>query len=646
MVLGIFALPEVAHAAPPEAAAPEKTKELYTATKVWTVHLRFTAGDWEAMEPKKDGQPFGGPGGPPGGPRPGGPGGFGPSMFWVPALMKDGDDNHDGALSGEEFRGIAEKWYSRWDTEKAGQLNAEKLTAAINATLSAPPPGGGGPGNGGRPPGMFLQGAEGKRNGLMSMMGAEFQFVHADLDFEGQEFKDVAVRYKGNGTFMESRGALKRSLKIDLNKFTKSQKLTGLTSLNLHSCVTDPSWMNEVLSYRLYREAEVPAPRTAYAKVFVTVPGKHDRKYLGLYSLVEDVDKDFVEENFGRKKGAIFKPVMPSLFSFLGDDWSKYKQSYDAKTDLTIEEAQRVIDFSKLVTATDDALFAEKVGDYLDLEEFARYMAVTVWLSTIDSILTVGQNYYVYLHRKTHRFQFIPWDLDHSFGQFPIASSQEQRERLNIQHPWRGENRFLDRVFKLEAFKKLYLAKLTEFNETLFQPGNFAEQVDEIAAAIRPAVEEESAEKLARFDKVVVGESIPRGDGAGGPPGPFAGGSIKPIKGFVKTRAAEVSAQLEGKSEGLSLDGGGPGGPGGPRGPGGGFNMGRMLAGVFMGAFDADKDAILTRGEVAQGFAGWFEKWNTDKSGTLTADQLRTGIDADLAPPRGGPPPGAPPPAR
>jgi hypothetical protein len=34
----------------------------------------------------------------------------------------------------------------------------------------------------------------------------------------------MAVRYKGNGTFMQSRGSLKRSLKVDFNKFVKGQE--------------------------------------------------------------------------------------------------------------------------------------------------------------------------------------------------------------------------------------------------------------------------------------------------------------------------------------------------------------------------------------------------------------------------------------
>ena len=50
--------------------------------------------------------------------------------------------------------------------------------------------------------------------------------------------------------------------------------------------------MNEVLAYRLYRDAGVPAPRTSYVRVSITVPGLYDRAYTGLYILVENVDSE------------------------------------------------------------------------------------------------------------------------------------------------------------------------------------------------------------------------------------------------------------------------------------------------------------------------------------------------------------------
>lgn len=85
---------------------------------------------------------------------------------------------------------------------------------------------------------MSLQGPEGKRNGLASMLGIEFSYVRASMELEGEDFPEVAVRYKGNGTFLESRGSLKQSLKVHLNRFVKGPKLAGMSQLNFHNNVS------------------------------------------------------------------------------------------------------------------------------------------------------------------------------------------------------------------------------------------------------------------------------------------------------------------------------------------------------------------------------------------------------------------------
>jgi hypothetical protein len=316
-------------------------------------------------------------------------------------------------------------------------------------------------------------------------------------------------------------------------------------------------------------------------------------------------------------------------------------------------------------------------------------MAITTWLSTLDSLLAMGQNHLVYLHPKTRQFQFIPWDLDHSFGQFFPLGTPQQRENLSIHKPWAGEIRFLDRVYRVDKFKRLYLARLEEFNETICNPERIHSQVDELADVLWSAVQEESEEKLARFDNVVAGEPAgpagfeggfggpspkgdfaprfalggknsgppssggfpgprPAGPGAGGPqfgPPGFFGQPVKPIKGFVTARARSVSDQLAGKAEGAALPAfgfGGPGQPGGPGGPGppGGFGPGMFLWPIFMSELDADKNGLVTQDEFAKGFQRWFTSWDTDKSGALTENQLRTGLNKALSPFRGGPPGG------
>ncbi|MBI4323826.1 MAG: CotH kinase family protein, partial [Chloroflexi bacterium] len=392
---------------------------IYSLTNVWTIHLKFAPDQWEAMEPKGGFNPFGG--GPPGGGPGGRPGGSNGDRALAPAVMSQADLNRDGRISPEEFTRLGQRWFKAWDTNGTGRLDGNQIRAGLDTIRN---PAGGGVA-------AMLLAQEGKRNGIAVALGIEFEYVHADLEFEGRLWRDVGVRYKGNGTFMESRDSLKRSLKIQLNKYAKGQGLGNVRTLTLQNNVTDASLMNEVLAYRLYRDAGVPAPRTAYAKVFVTVPGKFDRQYFGLYSLSEAVDKQFAERHFGTKRGAIFKPVTPSLFTDLGADWAAYNQIYDPKVALYDEQKRAVMELSRFVTQANDAVFAVHIGEFIDLPEFARFMAVMVYLSDLDGILGPGQNLYLHLHPKNQQFQFIPWDQDHSWGQFNRAS-QEQRDKLSI----------------------------------------------------------------------------------------------------------------------------------------------------------------------------------------------------------------------
>jgi len=78
----------------------------------------------------------------------------------------------------------------------------------------------------------------------------------ASIRGEGRQFRDVGIRYKGNGTFLESRNSLKRSLKIDIGKYGNWRSLGDVRMLTLQNNVTDGSLMNEVLAYRLYRDAD------------------------------------------------------------------------------------------------------------------------------------------------------------------------------------------------------------------------------------------------------------------------------------------------------------------------------------------------------------------------------------------------------
>jgi hypothetical protein len=116
-------------------------------------------------------------------------------------------------------------------------------------------------------------------------VGTEFPWTRGELTIDGKTYKNVGLRYKGNFTYMASSTRLKRPFKIHLARHEAGQSFFGLKRLNLNNGVTDASKARESLSSAFFQAAGVPAPRTAFAELTLTVPGKYDKEYVGLYTL-------------------------------------------------------------------------------------------------------------------------------------------------------------------------------------------------------------------------------------------------------------------------------------------------------------------------------------------------------------------------
>lgn len=395
-----------------------------------------------------------------------------------------------------------------------------------------------------------------QRSGLAGVLGFDFNWTHADVEIGGLNFTNAGARLKGNGTYLGSLYGHKHPFKVDLNKFAKGQKLAGMDEFTFNNLINDHSYVSDALGYAFYREAGVPASRTAYAYLSLTVDGQWQRKPIGLYAMVESVGSDFALERFGSKRTPIFKPVTYELFKDLGDDGAAYETIYDLKTKATPEQWRRIVQFAQLVTHANDEEFARRVGEFLDLEAFARYLACEVLLSNYDGFLSNGQNFFLYLHPVSNRFGIIPWDLDLCWGGFFLIGTTEEREQASIRHPWVGSHRFLERVMRVKAFSTLYRGQLEDLLAHQFVPERLNPRIDVLAQRVREPVAAESDFRLRKFEQAVglrpwEAPGTKRQDGADRAP--------HRIKRFIEKRAASVRAQLDGKSEGVILRRNGPG---------------------------------------------------------------------------------------
>ena len=495
---------------------------------------------------------------------------------------------------------------TRGEIFRSNKLHEFHLTvSAKDYAAMDPPPTAGFGGRPGAAPArpMIAAGDAGAGN-----FGYEFPYVHADLEAEGKVFKDVGLRYKGSGTYLMSQRQAKRSFKIDLDRYDGQDTFHEHKKLNLNSGVMDPTKAREALAYELFQSAGVPAPRTSFALVTLTVPGKFDHELLGVYTLVEQVDKPFLKAHFGDGKGLLLKPEGIRGVPHLGDDVATYEKLYVSKSEARPEDWQRLIEFTRLVNKVDEAEFREKIGQYLDIDAFARFLAANTLLSSMDGFIGLGHNYYLYLSPKTNKFVFIPWDLDLAFGAFPLYGNTQQLVDLSIDHPHVGENKLIDRLLVIPEFKTAYREQLRKLASDVFNAENLGTDV----ITTETFLKESLAREKAAGDKRK--ETNTRMGMFGGP--------TMPLKSFIDQRAASVVAQLAGKKKGYTpTQGFGFGSP-----PPAGMGPGNQLAKPLLDNLDSDKDGKVSEAEFAIGMKRLSSEWDQNKSGSLDQKEIADGL--------------------
>ncbi|MFL5340572.1 MAG: CotH kinase family protein [Gemmataceae bacterium] len=390
-----------------------------------------------------------------------------------------------------------------------------------------------------------------KRDSERNLFGTQFRWAQGDFSAEGKTYRNVGFRYSGEITYFASAQGLKRPFKIEFNKFA-DQQFHRLTSLQLHAMPLDPAKGREVLAYSVFRAAGVPAPRTAFAEVTLTVPGRYDKEYLGQYTVVESVDKPFLQDRFGSELGVLMKPFQIRSVDQFGDDWERYRGLYRPQAEPTKEQARRVMAFAQLVNKAGDDEFKKEIDSYLEVDGFLRFLAANALTSNLESAFTLGHNYHLYLNPKTNKFVFLPGDLEFALANFLLMGTADQLMDLSLTHPYPGENKLVDRLLAIPAVREKYQKLLREIREKIFTKERLLQEIADI--------ERVTKEPLAKEKRAV--EARREAPAGFGPPG-AAAPQPPDLKTFVEKRTASVAAQLAGKSKGYVPAGFGFGPPGG-----------------------------------------------------------------------------------
>jgi spore coat protein CotH len=246
----------------------------------------------------------------------------------------------------------------------------------------------------------------------------EDTYYRADMEWQGQVVPIVGVRSRGSG----SRNPYKPGLKVDFARYV-DQKFLGLKSVVLANAVQDPSMLKQRASMLFFARMGVPAPRVTHVRVYV------NDTYLGLYMLIEPVDKTFLTRAFGTDEngaalntGYLYEYAWKDGYGFeyLGSDLQIYTDLFEAKT--RESEAPSLLygpleDLFRDFNEVPDEDFRQAVGEHLDLAKFIRFIAVENFLADRDSLLGHwgANNFYYYRLPGSRPAELIAWDKDLAF---------------------------------------------------------------------------------------------------------------------------------------------------------------------------------------------------------------------------------------
>lgn len=243
-------------------------------------------------------------------------------------------------------------------------------------------------------------------------------YVQAVVEIDGQRYEPVGIRYKGffgmlRFCFQQGRQTCpKLSWKLKFNHFDPALRFHGLKRLNFHSMNSDETQMREVLSYQVFRDAGVSAPRAVHALLEL------NGKPLGLFALVEDIDDRFIADRFrDRGRGVLYKEVWPGNIDAL---WVFQEDLADTIARGPLDPSGMQSFSQAVVEATTNEQRYRALMDYLqDSDDLFHYLAADRLSDNWDGIVAWycvpecgNHNYFWYQDALSGRFTLIPWDLE------------------------------------------------------------------------------------------------------------------------------------------------------------------------------------------------------------------------------------------
>ncbi|GAA1031070.1 hypothetical protein GCM10009557_25220 [Virgisporangium ochraceum] len=261
---------------------------------------------------------------------------------------------------------------------------------------------------------------------------------------------------------------------IRFDEFVDGRRYQGLRDLAVRVAGMGgaPTVLNEALSLGVLAEAGEVTQRYSYTSF--TVNDRPTKARL----LVEPPGEEFAAR-LG-PQGVLYKSLSTGQFTYRGDDPTSYTDDFDQVTMKGSRDLRPLIDLIRWVTTSTDADFDRHLADHVDVESFARYVAVQNLLLNFDDMAGPGRNYYLWYDLRERRFTVVGWDYNLTF----TGSTDQGPHDAAARRGGFGGHRLKERFLASAAFRPVYEAAYRDLYRRIFAGGAALRTLDALAAVL------------------------------------------------------------------------------------------------------------------------------------------------------------------
>ena len=295
--------------------------------------------------------------------------------------------------------------------------------------------------------------------------------------------RDIGFRLRGN----TSRYSQKKSFKISFNTFISGRKYYGVEKLNLNGEHNDPSVSRAGIYWDILRQSSLAGPRYNHVQVYI------NGNYHGLYINVEHIDEEFAKTCFGNNDGNLYKCLYPADLTYRGANPDLYKfesggrRAYELKINEEADDYSDLAHFIDVLNNTSLQQLPCALEKVFNVQDYLKVAAVDIITGNWDGYIYNKNNFYLYHNTATGLFEYIPYDVDNTFGIDWFGIEWATRNIYNWAHPSEPRPLFT-RLMQVPDYKAQFTYYLKQAIQQVTSRQDFLDNLFVIRDRLQPFV--------------------------------------------------------------------------------------------------------------------------------------------------------------